>query len=122
MHWDGHVLLVQALSESVKLVPVGAATWGARPEMPWIAWLQRAFVIALQLSLPIFGAILLAEVGLGFVARTVPQMNVFILGIPLKICMGFFLLLTLLPVSVDVFHAQIERAVLWALEGIHYWR
>lgn len=122
LHWDGHVLLVQALSESFKLLPVGGGTWGARGDLPWISWLQRAFVIALQVSLPIFGAILLAEVGLGFVARTVPQMNVFILGIPIKICMGFFLLLTLLPASVEVFHAQIERAVLWALEGIHYWR
>ena len=122
LHWDGHVLLIQALSESIKLVPVGSGTWGGAVGLPWIDWLQRAFVIALQLSLPIFGAILLAEIGLGFVARTVPQMNVFILGIPIKICMGFFLLLTLLPVSVDVFHAQIERAVLWALEGIHYWR
>lgn len=122
LHWDGHVLLVQALSESIKLVPVGTGTWGGAVEQPWIGWLQRAFLIAMQLSLPVFGAILLAEVGLGFVARTVPQMNVFVLGIPIKICMGFFLLLTLLPVSVDIFHAQIERAVLWALEGIHYWR
>lgn len=122
LHWDGHVLLVQALRESVKLVPVGTGTWGGAVGAPWTDWLQRAFVIALQISLPVFGAILLAEVGLGFVARTVPQMNVFVLGIPIKICMGFFILLTLLPVSVDVFHAQIERAVLWALEGIHYWR
>lgn len=122
LHWDGHVLLVQALRESVKLVPVGMGTWGGGVGPPWIDWLQRAFVIALQISLPVFGAILLAEVGLGFVARTVPQMNVFVLGIPIKICMGFFVLLTLLPVSVDIFHAQIERAVLWALEGIHYWR
>lgn len=122
LRWDGHILLVQALSESFKLLPVGSGMRGARAELPWISWLQRAFVIALRVSLPLFGAILLAEVGLGFVARTVPQMNVFVLGIPIKICMGFFLLLTLLPASVEVFHTQIERAVRWALEGIYYWR
>jgi len=122
LHWDGHILLMQALRESVRLVPVGLSMWPGADGPPWFDWLQRAFVIALQLSLPVFGAILLAEVGLGFVARTVPQMNVFVLGIPIKICMGFFILLTLLPVSVDVFHSQIEKAVLWALEGIHHWR
>lgn len=122
LHWDGHILMIHALRESIALVPVGTGTWGGTGETPWISWLQRMFVIALQLSLPIFCAILLSEVGLGFVARTVPQMNVFMLGIPMKICMGLFLLLTLLPASADIFHAQIERAVLWALEGMHYWR
>lgn len=122
LHWDGHMLLVQALTESVKLVPVGIGMWNSVAEMPWLDWLGQIFVIALKLSLPIFGAVLLADVGLGFVARTVPQMNVFVLGIPLKICMGFFVLLTILPSSVDLFHGEIERAVEIALKGIHYWR
>lgn len=122
LHWNGHILLVQALTESVKLVPVGIGTWGGGDHIPWIDWIQRAFVIAIKLSLPIFGSVLLAEVGLGFVARTVPQMNVFVLGIPLKICIGFFVLLTILPSSVDIFHREIEKAVAWALEGVHFLR
>ena len=123
LHWDGHMLLVQALTESIKLVPVGIGLWdNAFKEIPWIDWLGRIFVIALKLSLPIFGAVLLADIGLGFVARTVPQMNVFVLGIPLKICIGFFVLLTILPSSVDLFHAEIERGIDIALKGIHYWR
>ena len=122
LHWNGHMLLVQALTESVKLVPVGIGMWDSMKEMPWLDWLGNIFVLALKLSLPIFGAVLLADVGLGFVARTVPQMNVFVLGIPLKICMGFFVLLTILPSSVDIFHGEIERALEMALKGIHYWR
>lgn len=122
LHWDGHMLLVQALSESVKLVPIGIGLWESSGLVPWMDWIQRAFVIALKLSLPIFGAVLLAEVGLGFVARTVPQMNVFVLGIPLKIGIGLVVLLTVLPTSVDIFHDEIERAVLYALEGIHFFR
>lgn len=123
LHWDGHILLVRALAESFRLVPIGGA-WGnpGAPVIPWVNWLQRVFEIAMQLSLPIFGAVLLAEVGLGFVARTVPQMNVFILGIPIKICMGLLILLTLLPMSVEVMHTRVERAIIWALEGITYWR
>ncbi|MDR3278974.1 MAG: flagellar biosynthetic protein FliR [Synergistaceae bacterium] len=122
LHWDGHILLARALMESVRLVPVGIALWDKPDMIPWIDYLQRVFVIGMKISLPIFGSVILAEVGLGFVARTVPQMNVFVLGIPLKIAIGLFVLLTILPGTVDIFHGEIESAVTWALEGIHFLR
>lgn len=122
LRWNGHMLLVQGLVESVRLVPPGAGMWGAVGQFPWLGWLQSAYVIALRLSLSVIGSVLLAEIGLGFVARTVPQMNVFVLGIPLKITIGLFVLMTVLPSTVDIFHKEIERALVWALEGIHYWR
>lgn len=122
LHWDGHLLLARGLVESVKLVPPGAGMWGAVGTFPWTSWLQSAFVMGLRLSVGIIGSLLLAEVGLGFVARTVPQMNVFVLGIPLKICIGLMVLFVILPSTVDIFHQEIERALTWALEGIHYWR
>lgn len=120
-HWNGHLLMVQALVESIKLVPPGFG-FGIPGQIPWTDWIQRAFEIALKISLPVIGSILLAEIGLGFVARTIPQMNVFVLGIPLKITIGFLVLLMVLPSSVDSFHGEIERAVSWALEGIHFWK
>jgi Flagellar biosynthesis pathway, component FliR len=64
----------------------------------------------------------LAEVGLGFVARTVPQMNVFVLGIPLKIGLGLILLLTVLPLTADVLHEEVEKSVEAALKGAFLWR
>ncbi|MDR3076595.1 MAG: flagellar biosynthetic protein FliR [Synergistaceae bacterium] len=122
LHWDGHILLLRALAESVRLVPVGISFWEDPVTAPWIEWMQDVFVIAMKISLPIFGAVLLAEVGLGFVARTVPQMNVFVLGIPLKIAIGLFVLLTVLPGTVDIFHGEIESAVSMALSGIRFLR
>jgi flagellar biosynthetic protein FliR len=122
LHWNGHMLLVYALRESVRLVPVGVSIWGALDQIPFLEWIQRAFVMAMKLSLPLFGSVILADVGLGFVARTVPQMNVFVLGIPLKISIGLFVLMMMLPSTVDIFHAEIEKAVSWALEGIHFLR
>lgn len=122
LRWNGHMLLVQGLVESIKLVPPGAGMWGAVGEFPWLGWLQSAYVIGLRLSIGVIGSVLLAEIGLGFVARTVPQMNVFVLGIPLKIVIGLMVLVIVLPSTVDIFHGEIERALVWALEGIHYWR
>jgi flagellar biosynthetic protein FliR len=122
LHWDGHMLLLRALAESVRLMPVGISLWGAPDSVPFLDWMQRVFVLAMKISLPVFGAVVLADVGLGFVARTVPQMNVFALGIPLKIAVGLFVLMTVLPGAVDIFHGEIENAVARALEGIHFLR
>jgi flagellar biosynthetic protein FliR len=122
LHWDGHLLLIRALVESVRLVPVGISVWGAPDVRPFIGWMQSVFVIAMKISLPIFGAVILAEVGLGFVARTVPQMNVFVLGIPLKIAIGLFVLVTVLPGTVDILHGEVESAVSLALGGIKFLR
>jgi flagellar biosynthetic protein FliR len=122
LHWDGHILLIRALAESVRLMPVGISLWDSPDSIPLADWMQRVFVLAMKISLPVFGAVVLADVGLGFVARTVPQMNVFALGIPLKIAVGLFVLLTILPSTVDIFHGEIENAVSRALEGIRFLR
>jgi flagellar biosynthetic protein FliR len=122
LHWDGHILLIRALVESVKLMPVGVPLWEGFEGIPLFDLAQKIFVLAMTISLPIFGSVILAEVGLGFVARTVPQLNVFILGIPLKIAIGMIVLLTVLPGAVDVFHREIEGAVSWALENVYFLR
>ena len=121
-HWDGHMLLIRALMESVRLVPVGISIWEDPAAAQLIEWMQNVFVIAMRISLPIFGAAILSEIGLGFVARTVPQLNVFILGIPIKIMVGFFVLVTVLPSIVAIFHGEIEIAVSKALDGIRFLR
>jgi len=46
------------------------------------------FVIALQVGAPVIAAMLITSVAFGLVARTVPQMNVFIVAMPLKIGVG----------------------------------
>ena len=122
LHWDGHILLIRALAESVKLAPVGVPLWEGFEGIPLFDWTQKIFVLAMTISLPVFGSVILAEVGLGFVARTVPQLNVFVLGIPLKIAIGMLVLLTVLPGAVDIFHGEIEGAVSWALESARFLR
>ena len=122
LHWDGHMLLIRALMESVRLVPVGISLWEDPAAIPVMEWLQHVFVIAMRISLPIFAAIILGEIGLGFVARTVPQLNVFILGIPLKIGIGLFVLLVVLPGTVDIFYGEIEPAVTQALSSMRFLR
>ena len=48
---------------------------------------SNMFVIAFKISLPIIGAIL-TDIALALISRTIPQMNIFIIGIPIKIVVG----------------------------------
>ncbi|NMR89265.1 flagellar biosynthetic protein FliR, partial [Vibrio parahaemolyticus] len=65
---------------------------------------------------------LLADIGLGFVARTVPQMNVFVLGFSIKILLGMLVLMFMVPLLVDILKVEIEKAIALALKGVYLWR
>ncbi|MEB3206570.1 MAG: flagellar biosynthetic protein FliR [Vampirovibrionales bacterium] len=54
-------------------------------------------VLALSLAMPILGAMLVTEIGLSFVTKVLPQMNVFVVGIPLKIAIGFLVMMSATP-------------------------
>jgi flagellar biosynthetic protein FliR len=55
------------------------------------------FVVAIQVGAPIIATLLVTSVAFGLVARTVPQMNVFIVAMPLKIGVGLLFLGFSLP-------------------------
>jgi len=57
--------------------------------MSVIMMLSQMFLIAFQMAIPIVGSLFLVDVALGIIARTVPQLNVFVVGIPLKITVSF---------------------------------
>ncbi|WP_151735116.1 flagellar biosynthetic protein FliR [Paenibacillus tengchongensis] len=57
----------------------------------------QSFMLSFQMSAPLVTALFLTDVGLAFLARTAPQYNVFVIGVPLKIIVGLALLLVLMP-------------------------
>lgn len=122
LHWNGHLVLIEAINRSFSLIPLGKGVLDLPPGQPFGRWITDLFLLAIRFSLPIMGALLLADVGLGFVARTVPQINVFILGIPLKIGLGLILLMAVIPFVVDLFYGTLGGAVTGALEGVIMWR
>ena len=122
LFWNGHMLLVRAVVESFRLLPLGGMGLAVISDMGLAKWAGDLFSMSFMMSIPFYGALLLADIGLGFLARTVPQMNVFILGLPIKIGLGLFLLMVLLPVMVEILHDKIEPFLRIALAGIGAWR
>lgn len=106
---DGHHYLLQAVLQSYQVIPVLGFYLSPSFLDLLVAISVQLFVIAVKLSAPVIIAILTADVAMGFIARTVPQMNVFIVGLPLKILVGFFALMILLPVYLWIFGILFAR-------------
>ena len=99
---DGHHVLLRALAQSFAVLPIGGAGLGGTAVEAVTRLLSASFVLGLRIALPVMGALFLADVALGMVARAVPQINVFFVGFPLKIGLGFAVLALVLPAFVLV--------------------
>ena len=94
---DGHHHLLYALNSSFAFLPLGTV------DFPRIVWYEagnlfgQIIAFALRVSLPVAGILFMTDMALGIIARTVPQMNVFVLGIPVKIIVGLLTLIIVLP-------------------------
>ncbi len=105
---DGHHLLIQAFFDSYRIIPIGQISLETNFLQLLIKDFGNIFVIGLKLSLPIVGALLFADVVLGIIARTVPQMNIFMVGMPAKILLGFGVLLASVPLYIYYLNTLIE--------------
>lgn len=101
-----HHIFIRAMVESYQLVPVGK--WHmSRPLLDFAVQLSAGvFVLAVKLAAPVMVSLLLVSVALGIMARTFPQMNVFMISFPLNIGLG----LIILGSSVLIFRSTLERA------------
>jgi flagellar biosynthetic protein FliR len=118
---DGHHLFLRALAFSLERVPPGPGVHlntliGAVVPMAGVM-----FLTTVQVGAPVLGALFLTDAALGFVARAVPQMNVFIVGIPVKIGVGIVLLVVTAPLFARLLSwhfGQIEGQLLSLLAGM----
>jgi len=109
--------LVRTLLESFTRVPVmsfrpDAATCGMLVDL-----LATSFVLGVRLAAPAIIALLLTSVAIGFLARTVPQLNVMSVGFSIKIFVAVIVLLGTLPLA----SSALEDAFAGVFESIRGW-
>lgn len=109
---NGHHYLLIALMDSYKWMPLSNELFAAIYNGSISEFLTRAvgnaFLLALQVAAPLVIAMFLTDVGLGLLAKTAPQYNVFVIGIPLKLLIGLGLLILLLPGVSAIFERLID--------------
>lgn len=93
---NGHLLMLSALAESFFTLPIG----GMMPAKGFhdvASWGGSIFIYGLQISLPLLAALLTTNIALGILTRAAPQLNLFAIGFPITLSIGFIVLLLLMP-------------------------
>lgn len=97
---DMHYYIIDALFDSYQLIPIGGAHFSPSLSQIFTEFIVDYFIIGFRIILPIFCCILVINVVLGILAKVAPQMNMFVIGMQLKIFVGLallFILMSFLP-------------------------
>lgn len=94
---QGHHMLISAMAENLRAVPAGTQLQMENAAGFLVDSVAGMFVLALKIALPVMGTVLMTDVALGILARIMPQMNVFVVGITGKLVVGIFTLFLILP-------------------------
>lgn len=105
----GHRVVVVTLLNSFANVPLGGIVASDGAVSLLVGLLESAFALSLRVAAPLLCLVFLETVAMGFVARTVPQLNILSIGFPLRIMVGVGLLVGSLAVQGDVVVVGIQR-------------
>ncbi|MFV0422560.1 flagellar biosynthetic protein FliR [Oleidesulfovibrio sp.] len=86
---DGHLVMLKGLTDSFKLIPPGGIVTGAASLHNMLTLAGHMFVMAVRIAAPVMAALFLVELALALMGRAAPQMNLLMIGFPLKISVGF---------------------------------
>ncbi|MCL1936547.1 MAG: flagellar biosynthetic protein FliR [Defluviitaleaceae bacterium] len=111
--------ILAAFFRSFDFVPIGFASFFSIETLPTyvISVIVATFTMGLQIAMPIVGSILVIDLALGMLLKSMPQMNMFVIGLPLKIVLGLGILFILLPFFGAVYN-NIFDIVFTSLETI----
>lgn len=98
---NGHHFLLSGLVDSFRLVPVSADLMKTGQIKDIALFVQQIVEIGLKFAAPVIVAILVINLVLGVIGKTVPQMNVLVTSFPINILVGFVILSLTLPLMVD---------------------
>lgn len=113
---DLHHHMIRLISKSFELLPVGTFVERSTSFNLGLAEVtrhegSRLFSTAVQLMAPVTITLLLVTVAMAFLARSVPEINVFILGFAIRIVAGFAVIIVILPVLAQLYQVFLKEAV-----------
>ena len=95
---DMYQYVVRAIIDSYQLIPIGGAQIQPSQLMSLVLqYITDSFIIGFRIILPFFAATLIVNVVLGVLAKVAPQMNMFVIGMQLKVLMGLIIMLITAP-------------------------
>ena len=95
---NGHLALLGSVADSFATVAPGAVNPHGDIALTMTTLLRTMFVLGVRLALPASAVLLVVDLAFALVARAVPQMNVFIVGMPAKIIIGLTTVALIMPI------------------------
>ncbi|GAB0149116.1 MULTISPECIES: flagellar biosynthetic protein FliR [Marichromatium] len=95
--FDAHLVLLQLMTLSFEVMPVGMQGLVAEDFWRIAGFGTTMFAGALLIALPAVASLLLVNLAMGVVTRAAPQLNIFAVGFPVTLLMGFVLIILILP-------------------------
>jgi flagellar biosynthesis protein FliR len=89
---DAHHILIKGMILSFRELPIGTAVLNLPLLQHISAMTGRIFSVGLRIGAPLIVTLFIVDIALGLLSRMVPQVNVFIEGMPLKILITFVVL------------------------------
>lgn len=118
-----HTYVLRALVDSYQLIPVNKAVFNTQGiYQGMLEFLSDYVIIGFRICLPIFMAIMILNVVLGVLAKVAPQMNMFVVGMQLKILVGLavmFLTVYLLPSISNFIFSETKKMLVTFIENMY---
>jgi flagellar biosynthetic protein FliR len=108
--FNGHLHAIELVADSFVTMPVAVDGISRNGLLDLVAWGSRLFAGGLIIALPIVGAMLMVNMGMGVVMRAAPQLNIFSVGFPVTMLLGFSLIWITLPNVFSVFNELQDEA------------
>jgi len=108
----GHLRLIEMIYLTIDRLPIGALVFNANIGLTAIEIFMRAFILGVMMALPILASGLTLEICFGMMMRAVPQIHMFVVGIPMKMLIGIMIFSVTLPVFVGFSHRIFDELFL----------
>jgi len=107
---DGHLVLVQVMTDSFRTLPVGITGLSRGGVWQLVSWAGWIFTGGVLIALPAIAALLIVNVSFGVMTRAAPQLNIFAVGFPITLILGFVVLTATLPTIAPKFTDLVSRS------------
>ena len=112
---NGHLRLIEMIYLTLERMPIGLLAFTPSIGLTALELFARAFLLGVMMALPILASGLMLEICFGMLMRAVPQIHMFVVGIPLKMLVGIAVFAITLPVFVG-FSSKIFEEMFIGLE------
>lgn len=117
---NSHHYIIAALVRSYEFLPINPSALSYGADF-FIDITSKVIALSLQIAMPVYGALFLVDVGIGFLSKTVPQLNIFSVIFPVKVIFGITLLFLMIPIFGESVSQNFDLSIQWVFDLLRGW-